>query len=105
MVAGAVNTARQLGYALGVAVLGLVFRTTVEHHAHDPGLIAAAAAGQAPRTDSTAAAIVAGLDTGYLLAGAVGVLGGLLVLWLVRPEPRPGSTPPVSASPLAASTN
>ncbi|MGJ6969628.1 MFS transporter [Streptosporangium sp. G11] len=89
MVAGALNTARQLGYAVGVAVLGLVFRTTVEHHAHDPGLVGAAAAGRAPRTDAVSAAIAAGLDAGYLVAGAVGVLGGLLVLWLVRPAPGP----------------
>jgi hypothetical protein len=86
MVAGTLNTARQLGYALGVAVLGLVFRTTVEDNVHDQGLAGAAVAGQAPRTREVSEAVAAGLNHGYLVAGALGVLGGLLVLWLVRPS-------------------
>lgn len=88
MVAGTLNTARQLGYALGVAVLGLVFRDTVEGHVSDPGLVEAVAAGQALRVDEVREAVAAGLHAGYLVAGAAGVVGGLLVLWLVRPAAR-----------------
>jgi EmrB/QacA subfamily drug resistance transporter len=88
MVAGTLNTARQLGYALGVAVLGLIFRNTVEGHVSDPGLVEAVVAGQAPRVDEVREAVAAGLHAGYLVAGAAGVVGGLLVLWLVRPAAR-----------------
>jgi hypothetical protein len=88
MVAGTLNTARQLGYALGVAVLGLIFRSTVEGHVSDPGLVGAIVAGHAPRIDPVREAVAAGLRNGYLVAGAAGVLGGMLVLWLVRPSAR-----------------
>ncbi|GAA1856090.1 MFS transporter [Pseudonocardia ailaonensis] len=93
MVAGTLNTARQLGYALGVAVLGLVFRTTVEGHVANPALVGAVVSGQAPRTPEVHAAVAAGLHTGYLVAGAAGILGGLLVLVLVRAT-RPHPTGP-----------
>ncbi|MFE6858611.1 MFS transporter [Nocardia sp. NPDC057668] len=79
--AGAVNTARQLGLALGVAVLGTVFR-------------GAAGDGQPlPRTD-----FVAGLDTALVVAGAVGIGFGAAAFALfrraettmtARPEPVP----------------
>jgi EmrB/QacA subfamily drug resistance transporter len=88
MVAGTLNTARQLGYALGVAVLGLIFRTTVQSHVTDPGLVGAIVAGHAPRIDPVRDAVAAGLHNGYLVAGAAGLVGGLLVLWLVRPTTR-----------------
>jgi EmrB/QacA subfamily drug resistance transporter len=88
MVAGTLNTARQLGYALGVAVLGLIFRSTVQSQVSDPGLVGAIVAGHAPRIVPVRAAVTAGLHNGYLIAGAAGVVGGLLVLWLVRPAVR-----------------
>ncbi|WP_344016964.1 MFS transporter [Pseudonocardia xinjiangensis] len=104
MVAGALNTSRQLGYALGVAVLGLVFRATVETHLSDPSLVGAVVAGQAPRTRAVGEAIVAGLNIGYLVAGAAGVLGGLLVLWLVRPATAPDTSQPTSTASRATTT-
>jgi EmrB/QacA subfamily drug resistance transporter len=97
MVAGTLNTARQLGYALGVAVLGLVFKTTVEGQLANPALVGGVVSGQAPRTPEVHAAVAAGLHTGYLVAGAAGVLGGLLVLWLVRAT-RPHQTAPTRES-------
>ncbi|MCE0765494.1 MFS transporter [Pseudonocardia kujensis] len=100
MVAGTLNTARQLGYALGVAVLGLVFRNTVEGHVSDPGLVEAVVAGQAPGTGEVHAAVAAGLHAGSLLAGAAGVVGGLLVLLLVRPTARAHA--PQTAVPIRA---
>ncbi|MFI1198006.1 MFS transporter [Streptomyces sp. NPDC020883] len=66
-VAGAAaNSARQLGLALGVALLGTVFHGSV------PGT----GAGAAP------AAYAAGLTAVFLVAGAVAAVGGL-VAWLV----------------------
>ncbi|WP_035283991.1 MFS transporter [Actinokineospora spheciospongiae] len=95
MVAGTLNTARQLGYALGVAVLGLVFKQTVVDHVGDPDLAGAVVAGQAPRTDAVREAVAAGLRHGHTAAAVAGLVGGLLVLWLVRSTRRPAerSTP------------
>ncbi|NUS43503.1 MAG: MFS transporter [Mycobacteriaceae bacterium] len=56
---GAINTARQLGMALGVAVLGTVFRS---------------AAGDAV----TAADVARGLDTAGVVAGSVGIGAGIV---------------------------
>ncbi|MGV9664748.1 MFS transporter [Nocardia niigatensis] len=76
--AGTINTARQLGLALGVAVLGTVFRS---------------AAGDGR---STAQHFVTGLDTAVGVAGAVGVVAGVVSFALYRaservpvPEPAP----------------
>ncbi|SEK77670.1 MFS transporter [Streptacidiphilus jiangxiensis] len=80
MASGALNTARQLGYALGIAVLGTIF----QQHAH----------GSAPRT-----AFAAGLHPVFLTAGLTGLAAGLLVLALVR---RPHAAAPATA-PLATS--
>ena len=73
--AGAVNTARQLGLALGVAVLGTVFRET----------------GGAGQT-LTLPQFVDGLDAAFGVAGAVGIGLGLVAVMLFHrgdqlPEP------------------
>ncbi|MEO3815240.1 MFS transporter [Plantactinospora sp. B24E8] len=90
MAGGALNSARQLGLALGVAVLGSVF---------------AAADGPA----GPAADVATALNTSYLLAGGLGLAGAVLAFGLVRtggrpdpgdragaghrPEPEPAATP------------
>jgi hypothetical protein len=103
MASGAVNTARQLGFALGVAVLGSVFTARVTSLLSDAGApdatgtasaLTAGQAGQligsAPQPDRAgladllASAYAGGLREVYLVCGGVGLLGGLLVLWLVR---------------------
>jgi len=103
MASGAVNTSRQLGFALGVAVLGSVFTaqaTSVlgDGGSPDPsGTASALTAGQAgaligsaPAADRAAvadllgSAYASGLRDVFLLCGAAGVVGALLVLWLVR---------------------
>ncbi|WP_206504623.1 MFS transporter [Streptomyces chrestomyceticus] len=69
MASGAVNTFRQLGYALGIAILGTVFTQGLQSagaHA-DPGT-----------------AYVHGLTRVSLVAGVVAVAAGLLVLAVVR---------------------
>ncbi|MET7646836.1 MFS transporter [Streptomyces sp. NPDC005426] len=90
MAGGAVNTFRQLGYALGVAVFGAVLtsrigRTLSEGQAHAlagggaPGLRSAGTPEHALR-----AAFASGLNTAAVVAGAVGVVAGMAVLLLVR---------------------
>nr|WP_308129432.1 MFS transporter [Actinoplanes polyasparticus] len=104
MAAGAVNTARQLGFAIGIAVLGTAFAGRARAHLTDAGLPDAAdaahglAAGQAGRILAATpepvratvdaalrGAAVAGLDAAFLVAAAAGVVAGIAVLLLVRP--------------------
>ena len=104
MAGGAVTTARQLGFAIGIAVLGTVFAARAEDDlagrgAPEPEQTAhALAGGQAGRILAAVpdglrdpvdralhSAAVAGLDAGFLVAAGVGLLGGIAVLILVRP--------------------
>jgi EmrB/QacA subfamily drug resistance transporter len=99
MAAGAVNTFRQLGFALGIAVLGGLFRDGLQDTVHDKGLAAALSGGQAQRTGAPAhlvhQAFAHGLDIALLTAGGVGVVAGLLVLALVRrAAPQPAAPRP-----------
>jgi EmrB/QacA subfamily drug resistance transporter len=73
MAAGTITTARQLGFAIGIAVLGTVFADRLKQNPTGHG---------ASRAVRTAAA--SGLHADYLLAGAVGLVAGVLVLILVR---------------------
>ncbi|PPJ29439.1 MFS transporter [Nocardia nova] len=66
--AGAVNTARQLGLALGVAVLGTVFRSS------------------AGEGRSTVSQFVSGLDAAVAVAAGVGVVLGIIAFVLLRPR-------------------
>jgi EmrB/QacA subfamily drug resistance transporter len=99
MAGGALNTFRQLGYALGVAVFGSVFRGRIEHvltgHVADPHAMAGAASGgQAPRLPIVRAAVASGLNEIYAVSAGLGIAAGIIVLVLfrtrgpsVRPEP------------------
>ncbi|ATL84052.1 MFS transporter [Streptomyces malaysiensis subsp. malaysiensis] len=109
MASGAVNTFRQLGYALGIAVLGTVFATRVRDMVDDSGSVPARAAGQAaeaisgghadaviaaapPARADAARALVhesfaAGLDRICVIAGIAALAAGLLVLAVVRGGP------------------
>jgi EmrB/QacA subfamily drug resistance transporter len=123
MASGAVNTFRQLGFALGVAVLGSVFTAQAtavlrDGGSPDPGGVASAltagqagpligsapAQQQAALADLLASAYASGLRDVFVACGAAGIVGGLLVLWLVRaaaptqgpqeaPRPREAQTP------------
>ena len=68
MAGGALNTFRQLGYALGIAILGTVF-------AHQAGTAGGTTARSAAATS---------LDHVFLVAGAMGLLAGAVVLLLAR---------------------
>ena len=122
MASGAVNTARQLGFALGVAALGTVFTartTSALAAAGTPDAAGTAAAltggqsaelvGAAPAgarsglSDLFAAAYADGLRDVFLACGIAGVVGGLLVLWLVRAgAPIGGHQPAPVAEPARA---
>ena len=103
MAAGAVNTARQLGFAFGIAVLGSVFASRAAHSLNAAGVpgssrVASALAGGQARAVIGAApasrrgdligaihgAFASGLDAAFLVAGIAGVCAGLVVLVLVR---------------------
>jgi EmrB/QacA subfamily drug resistance transporter len=104
MASGAVNTARQLGFALGVALLGLVFRTRVEDllvrdHVPDPhraanALTNGAATSVLPGLPQhlVRSAFASGVNASYAVSAAMGLAAGVLVLALVR-KPGPHITP------------
>ncbi|KAA0021751.1 MFS transporter [Antrihabitans cavernicola] len=73
MAAGAVNTSRQLGFAIGIAALGAVFTAHVGQQLH-----------QYPITDATRAAAADGLSMTFLVAGIIGVVAGLAITALIR---------------------
>jgi len=101
MAGGAINTFRQLGFALGIAVLGVVLRSRIEHvlTGHVPGAHAMAGAvsgGRAPHLPIVSAAVASGLNAAYAVAAGLGVAGGIVVLAFVRrpasvaePQPEP----------------
>ncbi len=104
MAAGAVNTARQLGYAFGIALLGSVFaaraRSSFENHASDRAaeLARELAGGQAPVVLAKAppaqraeldhwlhVASIAGLQGTFIVAGLAALAAAGAVFYLVRP--------------------
>lgn len=109
MAAGAISTFRQLGLALGIAVLGSVFRSGLaDSLSGSPaaGSASALGGGQAgvvirhapvrarPAVEhAVRSAFAHGLDTIYLVAGVVGVAAGVIVLLLVRPFTPAHATP------------
>jgi EmrB/QacA subfamily drug resistance transporter len=97
MAAGAVNTGRQLGLAMGIGVLGSIFSARVDSllpggadlaHGVTSGasaaVLAAAPAGSRAALDASIHAAVGGaLGTVFLVAGLVGVVGGVAVTLLL----------------------
>lgn len=122
MAGGALNTFRQLGFALGIAIVGVVFHSTLEARlAGAPGVVDQGAAAEAVGSGGAPAiiaaappglsddvrttvegAFAAGLDRVFTVCGAVGLAAGVLVLIAVRPRPpAPGqqNTPATAAAP------
>ncbi|GAA0499974.1 MFS transporter [Paractinoplanes deccanensis] len=95
MAAGALNTARQLGYAIGVAAVGAVFLSRATSTLGDSAAAHALASGHG----GSHAAAAAGLDAGFWLSAGVGLLGALAVFLLVRPVQRARAQQP---EPVAA---
>ncbi|MGW6705506.1 MFS transporter [Streptomyces sp. NPDC054956] len=115
MAGGALNTARQLGMALGIAVLGAVFQAGLadglEGSGRPHGTAEALAAGGAGKVLAAApdaarwveAAFVSGLRDTFWVSGAMGLAGALIFVVLVR-RPAAGQAPavPAPAAPAAA---
>jgi len=104
MAAGMVNTMRQLGFAIGIAVLGSIFAAraaTAFQAAGVPGATGvskALAGGQASKIVAQAGpdhasaaqqlvhtASIAGLHGAFFTAGITGIVAGIAVLLLVKP--------------------
>ncbi len=113
---GALNTARQLGYALGIAALGLVCNAAVADRLNGaPGIRSAGAAARAVTSGQSAsllahapanarlgldhaiqAAFAHGLDVTLLAAGGAGLAAAAMVAALVlrpRRDPAPAAVP------------
>ncbi|AUG79220.1 MFS transporter [Kitasatospora sp. MMS16-BH015] len=92
MAGGALNTARQLGNALGIAVLGAVFKAGLDHALPAGTPAEALTGGRAgeliTRSPALAPAVhgafADGLRDAFLVSGALGLLGAALVFALVR---------------------
>ncbi|MFF4895195.1 MFS transporter [Streptomyces sp. NPDC001068] len=103
MAGGAVNTVRQLGYALGVAVSGTVVtsrmaRTLPHGAAHT---LAGGGAGALRDTftgHTLRAAFASGLNGALLVLGGAAVVAGALVLALVRTPRAEGRAPEAAAA-------
>ncbi|WP_018546946.1 MFS transporter [Streptomyces sp. LaPpAH-108] len=100
MAGGAVNTVRQLGYALGVAVFGTILtsrmESTLPHGAAHALAGGAAGALRASFPDEVLhAAFASGLNRALLTAGVAGLAAGALVLAVVR-TPRPAAERPTA---------
>ncbi|GAA2139804.1 MFS transporter [Kitasatospora kazusensis] len=117
MAGGALNTSRQLGNALGIAVLGAVFKAglldslrsghAVPDPQHTADALGSGRAGaviaQAPALEHPVhAAFASGLQDTFLVSGALGLIGGLAVLALVRRPAAPAGHGTPAASPAPA---
>jgi EmrB/QacA subfamily drug resistance transporter len=119
MAAGAVTTARQLGYALGIAILGSIFQSRITHvvsadgrvpHAHAVALALGSGEGgalrrvlpPAPAAHLLRQAFATGLDSVYLVSGIAGLAAGALALALVRNSPQRGAAQPAPPTVSAA---
>lgn len=113
MAGGAVNTFRQLGYALGIAVFGVIFQSRVEHVIRHDGSVpsphdtaAALGSGQAQGIVAKAptsardsmdhlvhSAFASGLNTVLVVSAVTAAVTGLLVFATVRTSVEPDGEP------------
>ena len=113
MAAGAVNTARQLGFALGIAALGSVFATRAaavlsDHQVPQSGRAAKALAGGQAKylldavparfhdalDSALRAASVSGMQWAFAVSGVAGLVFGALCWWMIRePELKTSESP------------
>ncbi|GHB48794.1 MFS transporter [Streptomyces cirratus] len=114
MAGGALNTARQLGMAFGIAVLGSLFHAGLADglggSGQARGTAEALASGGAGRLLAAApaarawveAAFVSGLRETFVASGVMGLLGALAVALLIRSTGRSGGAPQAGARPADA---
>jgi EmrB/QacA subfamily drug resistance transporter len=117
MASGAVNTFRQLGYALGIAVLGTFFATRIRAVSGSQASVvptagnagnggsggSGSASAQAAAQHLVRAAFASGLDRVFLIAGCTALVAGVLVLAMVRRSPTPPAPAWASPAPATAS--
>ncbi|MBS1882396.1 MAG: MFS transporter [Actinobacteria bacterium] len=121
MAAGAVNTMRQLGYALGIAVLGAVTQAQIGSKLGTEGVTASGdlaemlIGGQAQSVLASAgkgrdaldaaihASFASGLNSALFVAGVIGLLGAGLSAVLLRPERAKAVEPDEGAEPATES--
>jgi hypothetical protein len=119
MAAGAVNTFRQLGYALGVAVLGEVFRGGLQRTTGQ-GLAGPLSGGHASAVIARGSGIAhlvhqafaVGLDLAFVVAAGFGLVARILVFAFLRPgavagrrrqDPRGGGARAIGSRPVRMS--
>ncbi len=104
MAAGAVNTGRQLSYAIGIAVLGSVFTARIAAYLTDHGapaadrtahalsggqaqrILHAVPAAQRDQVDTVIhGATASGVEAALLGAGIVGIVAGIAVIVIIHP--------------------
>jgi len=121
MASGALNTMRQLGYALGIAGLGVILQSRIGHILsgtpgvqHSGTLAKAVAGGQSRQVlhatppaargaldHAIHAAFASGLNGTLLIAGIAGLAGAAIVAVALRPaagEPAPAAAEPAPAA-------
>jgi EmrB/QacA subfamily drug resistance transporter len=106
MASGALNTMRQLGYALGIAGLGVVLQSRIAHslsgatHVSGSGRLAKAIAGgqsqavlhaappatQAGLDQAIHVAFASGLNAVLVICGVAGLIGAVIVAAALRPQ-------------------
>ncbi|MFD9409530.1 MFS transporter [Streptomyces sp. NPDC059989] len=117
MAGGALNSARQLGTALGIAVLGAVFHSGLRSGLGEAGrelsepllsggagrLLAEAPAGAARENLAglVDAAFASGLRDTFLVSGAMGLAGALAVFLLIRGTSGKAAVPSQGTAPVA----
>lgn len=119
MAAGAVNTMRQLGFALGIAVLGAITQAQIGAKLGADGVaasgdlaekliggqaqavLAGAGSGRTALDAAIDASFASGLNEALLVAGAIGLVGGALSAVLLRPA-RASAEEPDERAELAA---
>ncbi|MGC0416029.1 MFS transporter [Embleya sp. AB8] len=125
MAGGALNTFRQLGFALGIAVTGVIFRGGAEHSLRDAAPLGgdphataeALGGGQAQHLVATAPAgtrdalrgaledaFATGLDRTFVVCGVLGIVAGGLTLLTVRGSAGPKGRPAPDREPAPATT-
>ncbi|MET7454268.1 MFS transporter [Streptomyces sp. NPDC005574] len=102
MAGGAVNTFRQLGYAIGIAVFGTVLTSRMQESmpheaAHTLAGGGAGALRGAFSEHALRAAFASGLNTAAVAAGLVATIAGALVLALVKTPAADGGVPAPAA--------
>ncbi|MGY1436735.1 MFS transporter [Streptomyces reniochalinae] len=110
LASGAVNTFRQLGYALGVAVLGTLFATRIREVLTGLGVprAAAEAAGSGRAQEAgvpmglVREAFAAGLDRVFVVCGVAALAAGVAVLLFVRGRAATAHAPDRGPGPEAA---